>query len=480
MTAPAKRVECARCHRAQRACQTWPEGPVCRTCLRHAVQRRGPCAGCGVDRLLPGRDGKGAGLCVDSAAIPRSFLCATCGAEGQQWFSATCLACSLQRRLAALLDDGTGQVTPALVPLVELITSTGRPWARLIWLSRGGTADRLRTLANGTVTLDYAGVDSLPPGREVDYLRQLLMGAGVIDRRDTQLGNFERWSVRFLEVIGDPEHRRLLRTYLVWRHHRDLVDRAQDGPLAYSWVAGCRNRANAGLRWLSWLATRGRTVATVAQSDLDAWFATASNPRSAEDFIRWVGRLNRRPTLSFPKPPVRSFTPGPESDRRRLLDELLGDDSINLRGRLAGCLVLGLAQSVNRICDLTLADIEDRHGEIFLTLGANPVPLPAPMAALLTELLDSRTPTGTADWLFPGNFPDSHLSGRALSHQLSGLGVTRAGRQAALARLIGTLPAPLISGSLGYHRNTVANRAAALGTDWAAYAAAKARQTTNF
>ena len=126
-TAPAKRVECARCHRAQRACQTWPEGPVCRTCLRHAVQRRGPCAGCGVDRLLPGRDGKGAGLCVDCAAIPRSFLCATCGAEGQQWFSATCLACSLQRRLAALLDDGTGQVTPALVPLVELITSTGRP-----------------------------------------------------------------------------------------------------------------------------------------------------------------------------------------------------------------------------------------------------------------------------------------------------------------------------------------------------------------
>ena len=81
------------------------------------------------------------------------------------------------------------------------------------------------------------------------------MGGGVIDRRDTQLGNFERWSVRFLEVIGDPEHRRLLRTYLVWRHHRDLVDRAQDGPLAYSWVAGCRNRANAGLRWLSWLAT---------------------------------------------------------------------------------------------------------------------------------------------------------------------------------------------------------------------------------
>ena len=119
--------------------------------------------------------------------------------------------------------------------------------------------------------------------------------------------------------------------------------------------------------------------------------------------------------------------------------------------------MLGLAQSVNRICALTLDDIEDRNGEIFLALGEHPVPLP-PRIGVLAERA-GPAPSRTTDWLFPGNFPGSHLSGRALSRQLSGLGVTRAGRQAALARLIGTLPAPLVAGSLGYHRNTVAIRA---------------------
>ena len=168
--------------------------------------------------------------------------------------------CSLQRRLATLLDDGTGQKAPGLVPLAWLIITTGRPWARLIWLSRGSTARLLQTLASGTVAIDHAGVDSLSPGKEVEYLRQLLMGAGIIERRDTQLGNFERWSVRWLDAIDDPEHQRLLRTYLVWRHHRDLAARAATGPLPYSTVAVCRSKANAGLRWLRWLADRGGTV----------------------------------------------------------------------------------------------------------------------------------------------------------------------------------------------------------------------------
>jgi len=386
--------------------------------------------------------------------------------------------------LRELLDDGTGKVTQALEPLFELVSTSGRPWARLIWLSRGSTAAHLETLARGRATIDHSGVDSLPAGKEVEYLRQLLMGAGIIERRDTQLGNFERWSSRFLEAIDDPGHQRLLRTYLGWRHHRDLSARAENSPLPYSSVAVCRDRANAGLRWLRWLADRGSSVSTVNQTDLDAWFATAANPRVADDFIRWAERHSQCPKLNFPKHSAASPVPGAESERRRLLDALLGDESMNVRERIAGCLVLGLAQSVTRICDLTIGDVEVRDGEIFLALGEDPVPLPEPVGALLAKLIGSRPMSGArskpdSGWLFPGNFPGSHLSGRALSRQLSGLGVFRTGRQAALARLVGTLPSPLVAGSLGYHPNTVATRARSLGTDWAAYAAAKARENSN-
>jgi hypothetical protein len=63
----------------------------------------------------------------------------------------------------------------------------------------------------------------------------------------------------------------------------------------------------------------------------------------------------------------------------------------------------------------------------------------------------------------------------AFCHMLSRLGVTRPGRQAAFARLIATLPGPLVARSFGYHPGTVATSASRLGTDWAAYAAQKSR-----
>lgn len=481
MTRMVPATDCARCGRRQKGAQAWPEGPVCQTCIRRGVKRRGRCPLCGTDRILPGLDADGNGICVDCAGIPDSYVCATCGTEGELWFKATCLSCSLRRRLEAILDDGTGRVTPELEPLLTLLTAMQHPWSGLIWLSRGDVAARMEAMARGTVSVDHAGVDSFPDGRGPEYLRELLMAAGILEIRDKHLMAFERWTVRWLAAIDDPDQQRLLRTYLLWRHHRDLSARGETGPLTYSAVAVCRSRANAGLRWLRWLADHDCTVATVTQADVDLWSATASNPKAADDFIAWAARHRHCPPLDLPTRRNSGRGAGTETDRRRMLDQLLTDETINLRERVAGCLVLGLAQSVNRICQLTLNDIEESDGEIYLHLGQDPVPLPAAMGALLTQLVATRSNMATAanpdsQWLFPGKSPRNHLCGRALSLQLSRIGVTRPGRQAALARLIGTLPAPLVARSLGYNPETIAARARQLGTDWAAYAAVKSRE----
>lgn len=454
---------------------------MCQTCIRRGLKRRGSCAQCGTDRILPGLDAGGNGICVDCAGIPDSYLCATCGTEGEQWFSATCLSCSLRRRLEEILDDGTGRVARGLEPLMPLLTAVKRPWSGLIWLTRGDVAARLQALAQGTVTVDHAGVDSFPDGRGPEYLRELLMAAGILEVRDKHLMAFERWTIRWLAAIDDLDQQRLLRTYLLWRHHRDLSARAESAPLTYSAVSCCRSRANAGLRWLRWLADHDCTVVTVTQAHVDEWLATASNPRAADDFIVWAARHRHCPPLDLPVRRNRGGGVGSETDRRQMLDRLLTDESINLRERVAGCLVLGMAQSVNRICQLTLNDIEESDGEIYLHLGQDPVPLPAAVATLLTQLVATRSNMATAanpdsPWLFPGKSPRNHLCGRALCHQLSRIGVTRPGRQAALARLVGTLPAPLVARSLGYNPGTIATRAGQLGTDWAAYAALKSRQ----
>jgi hypothetical protein len=400
------------------------------------------------------------------------------------WFSSTCLVCSLRRRVSGLLDDGTGHVANRLQPLLAALVVMDQPWSGLIWLSRGDVAARLVALASGTVSIDHDGLDSFPPGKGPEYLRELLMITGVLEVRDRQLMAFERWSMRWLDAIEDRDHRRLLRIYLTWHHHRDLVARAETGPLSYGTVATCRSTANSGLRWLRWIAQHGRTIATVTQADIDLWMCTACNPASAKAFVTWAMRLRHCPPLDLPAARPGAVPKGAESERRRVLDRLLSDESIGLRERVAGCLVLGLAQPVNRVCQLTLADIEECEGETFLHLAKDPVPLPPAVASLLTRLVATRSNMGTAGnpastWLFPGKSPGNHLCDRALSHMLSRLGVRRPGRQAAFAQLIATLPAPLVARSLGYHPGTVANSASRLGTDWAAYAALKSRSLTN-
>jgi hypothetical protein len=49
----------------------------------------------------------------------------------------------------------------------------------------------------------------------------------------------------------------------------------------------------------------------------------------------------------------------------------------------------------------------------------------------------------------------------------------------ALNTLITEIPAPLLAEALGYHPKTVTLRAGELGTDWASYAASKARSSTS-
>jgi hypothetical protein len=67
----------------------------------------------------------------------------TCETEGQQWFTRTCVSCSLTRRLGARLDDGSGQVSPALKPMFEKLTSAASPMGPMTWFSKPAVRRRL-------------------------------------------------------------------------------------------------------------------------------------------------------------------------------------------------------------------------------------------------------------------------------------------------------------------------------------------------
>jgi hypothetical protein len=73
--------DCVRCGRRASKAANWG-GAICRTCYAKALQTRGCCAGCGVDRLLPGRRDDTTPICRDCAGITRDFFCDRCGFEG--------------------------------------------------------------------------------------------------------------------------------------------------------------------------------------------------------------------------------------------------------------------------------------------------------------------------------------------------------------------------------------------------------------
>jgi len=477
---------CGRCRHSVTGGWHWPDGFVCGSCVRRGLKRRDCCPGCGDDRPLPGLDDHQRPVCVDCAGITTSFVCTTCGAEGELWFAHTCLRCSLRRRLTVCLDDGTGNgnVNPSLAPLLEALAAMGEPWRGMIWLARGHVRQRLAAVATGTVELSHEGIDALPAGKGREYLRELLVTHRVLPARDKYLAAYERWETDRLDSIEQSDDRQQIRAYLRWRHHRELAARAQVAPLTASMVAVARQRTNAGLRLLAWLRTRHVTLAGCSQTDLDSWFTTAANPRGAVDFITWAIRHQRCPLLTIPRRKGRSPTVGAQDERAQLLRRLLTDNDLSLTDRVAGCLVLLLAQPITRISTLRLTDIRYEDSDVSIDFGGDPVAVPQALGKLLIALVAQRPNMATAanptsPWLFPGQAPAQHIHPNQLCRRLVRLGVTTAGRQAAMHQLITDVPAPLLATTLGYHPQTTARRAAEQATDWAAYAALKARQTAS-
>jgi hypothetical protein len=124
----ARLATCARCRRPRRKVhKVMPDGPLCSACHADAVRRRGRCAACGQERLLPGADGRGQ-LCCGCAGITKDYTCARCGTE---WAlrRGLCEWCHLGDTLDDLL---AGDVD--LSALRARLVAVARPDSIIIWL----------------------------------------------------------------------------------------------------------------------------------------------------------------------------------------------------------------------------------------------------------------------------------------------------------------------------------------------------------
>ncbi len=96
-----------------------------------ALDIHGVCPSCGDQRILPGRDADGTPICPACAGIVhRVFRCRRCQSEGLLYHGKLCVRCTVTDRIAALLDNGTEHIDPALIPLATALNPPTPPQPR--------------------------------------------------------------------------------------------------------------------------------------------------------------------------------------------------------------------------------------------------------------------------------------------------------------------------------------------------------------
>ncbi|MDP8927259.1 MAG: hypothetical protein M3O70_01435 [Actinomycetota bacterium] len=453
----------------------WPDGDICPACYKQATRTRGRYPGCGIDRLLPGRDGEGRQLCVDCAGIASSFICTRCGIEDERWAAGLCVRCSWHDRLRQVLDDGTGRIAPALQSLYEGPATMPRAVAGLWWPREKKPWGLLTTLARHPGPLTHEVVDALPPSAARTHLRDLLTQHGVLPARNRFLAEFEHWAASRLAVIEVPADRRTISTYVRWHQLPRLRAKDARGELTANVTVRGRAQITTAISLLAWLRRRDLHLRDCRQEHIDRWCATTTRRVHSRDFLTWAMDRRLVSPLRLPRRRYTAIAPLSQQQRIGLIARLFRDKELDLRDRVAGLLLLLYAQPLPRIARLTTSRVRIRAGRVTIDLAGIDLPAPPPLDELILELVrQAQKPTNAEKgWLFPSR-AGQPLTPRWLGWRLHRLGISRAGRLSGLDQLVREVPAPILAQQLGYNPRYLTDRALTTASDWQQYAAIRA------
>jgi hypothetical protein len=473
------RKVCARCGRERTPRVTFPDGPVCWRCYIDATSTVGPCATCNTERLLVGRRADGAAVCRDCGGVHTDFRCPRCGGEAEIYRKGSCLRCCLRDDLTTLLDDGTGQPSAAMYPLVEQIATMRRPRNALAWLADDNVRALLTGLANGSIPLTHDALDEQPHPHTINHLRRLLTQAGALPARDERLEQLLRYCETRIKAVHDDADRRIVRTYITWQRLRPLRARSEAHHVDDTATAYIRQELQMIVKFIDWLHSRDRRLGECDQALIDEWLVTGSTTRDKiRRFITWA--VTHHHITGPCDVPYRRTGPAMtmiEDKRIELLRRLLDTTvDVNLGYRLAGVLVLLYGLPFERIKHLALTDVETHNCDTWLRVSDEPLLLPPRVAELLDVQIAHRRNMGTAanatsPWLFPGRLAGQPITTQQLLTRTRDLGIhLRGGRNAALRDLLLTVPVPVLASVLGYDPATLERHCAHAGTTWVTYA----------
>lgn len=454
-------VRCARCGDLGPASTTkyrLPEGLICGRCYDRAVHTHGICAGCHVERLLPGIDAEGGPLCADCAGINRDFRCKRCYRERAIFRAGLCELCALSDDLNQVLGHPTESHRSDLLQLRDHLLRADRPTSVLTWIRSAKVRSLLGALAEGQGPPDHAVLDALPQGGAVDHIRALLVEVGVLVPRDEAFTRFEAWVRKKVESF-EGEHRRALERYAVWYHlHRIRQIQSNDRDV-HSAAHNAKQQITAAANFLHWLQEQEITLDVCPQSLVDIWLTTGNSSRyTVRGFLQFARESRLAPPLHVPTRHARAQTRRiTDSERLEWIGYYLTEESLSPAARSAALRSLVFGQPLTRIATMRLDAVHDDAVEgMRIRFAEDPVHVPEPFDGILRQHLASRARTrtgsvGSNPYLFPGARAGRHITREQLKVELNSLGVdVLAAKNTTLDELVAAMPAPMVADALGY------------------------------
>lgn len=446
---------------------------LCARCYRHPKRE---CGMCGRTRRVALRATESTPDVCPTCYWAPVIECSQCGQQalgrrttrgGRPW----CFPCQAVTRIDALLADHRGRVRQGYD---EVRTALMEVDPRGL-LSNWGRTESLTLLArllkeHGYVTHDLLDLEGSRTG--VHYLRALLVSAGVLEERDEHMARLRAFCASYVAEVEDVEMRHVLTRYAQWH----IVSRKRVGRFGLTSAQhyNARQAIRTARGFLDHLSARGLSLTECTQGGVDKWAGGAS----ALAFLRWLQDHNLLEAgLTVPECAPRSAKAihDPETQvptARRLLHD---SESAGIEERIAGCLVLLYGQPLTKIVQLTVDDLLEHEGSLYLRLGAEPLEVAPPLAELLRQL-PLRKPYGAARaladerWLFPSKNAGRHRHPTSLMKSLQAVGIpARISRNTAVYHLAGSVPPAVIASILGIHPNTAQLWAEQAGANWLTY-----------
>jgi hypothetical protein len=452
-------------------------------CPRCAQARRPPdvCGDCGLLKRVHCRRADG------------SAVCSSCNAKGRP--PEPCARCGRVALVVARRDDGPrcdrcweyertgrrcGCAAPFLVDRACLLCAAGRDGrpeladAVRAWLVTNGHRARrslrataagriLQAMLRGETPVSHQVLDHARPRAAVPTLRARLVRFGVLEARDERVAAVQL-AVDDAASHAHPDDAGVLARYGRWVVLRGVTGRIASGKARPGTTKTAQAKIMSAAALLADLRRDAIDLAELPQPWLDDWVSSrpAARPQ-ARAFVVWV-RQQHLVTAPVAIDPLASADIRLELDddtRWATLATLLHDDTVDVRDRVAGFLLVALGQPLTRIVTLTVDRLTTEE-PARLMLGTRPLRMEPPIDRLLRRLAADAA-ARESPWLFPGQA--SHLSAGRLGERLAALGITSrlAARNAVWAALAAGTPPVVLAEKLGISTSAAERWSQALG-----------------